>query len=97
MTAALFPFSRVDRRPVLIRPAVGIDDVADNQAAEFDAFPVEVISKITMGARRDLEREVPPESLAEFTHRVSRQRLVDLLQERRGACDLTVIDDRGAA
>lgn len=88
MTSALFPFSRIDRRPVLIRPAVGIDDVADDLAAEFDdALPVEVISKITMGARRDLEREVPPESLAEFTHRVSRQRLVDLLQHRRGKPD----------
>ena len=79
---------------MILRPAAGIDDVADGLAAEFvDTLPREVISRITLGARRDLEPEVPPEALAEFTHRVSRQRLLDLLHERRGV----LILDRGAA
>lgn len=78
-TAFLSPESIVEPRSIS-RPRSGIDHVADHLTAEFDgALPKEVIHRVTLSARRDLEREVPSEALAEFTHRVSRQRLVDLL------------------
>jgi hypothetical protein len=38
----------------------------------------EVIERVVLAARRDLEGQVPPEALAEFTHRAARQRLADL-------------------
>jgi len=61
------------------RAATGIDSVADHLDAEFHgALPFEVIGQVVMDARRDLGGEVPPEALAEFTHRLARQRLIDL-------------------
>ena len=46
--------------------------------AEFDGkLSAELVAGIVRGARKDLGRDVPPEALPEFTHRLARQRLVD--------------------
>ncbi len=63
--------------------ATGVDGVADYLLEEFlGAIPSGVVELVVLTARQDLEGEVPPESLAEFTHRVAHRRLVDLLDGR---------------
>ena len=57
----------------------GIDRVADELAIAFGGtLRREVIERVVLSARRDLDGEVPPAALAEFTHRAARQRLADL-------------------
>ena len=59
-------------------PDPAIDRVAPELMAEFDGkLSAEVVAYIVRGARKDLGRDVPPEALPEFTHRLARQRLVD--------------------
>jgi len=72
------PTTTLDRAPT------GIDRVADDLDAEFNgALPFEVICQVVITAQRDLGGEVPPEALAEFTHRLARQRLIDLPPKHR--------------
>ncbi len=55
-----------------------MDRVAPELMAEFDGkLSAELVTYIVRGARKDLGRDVPPEALPEFTHRLARQRLVD--------------------
>lgn len=59
-------------------PGPAIDRVAPQLIAEFDGkLSAELVAGIVRGARKDLGRDVPPEALPEFTHRLARQRLVD--------------------
>jgi hypothetical protein len=67
----------------LDRTAAGVDRVADFLLDEFSGeLPSGVVDLVVLTARRDLDNEVPPESLAEFTHRLARRRLLDLLEGR---------------
>ncbi len=67
----------------LDRAAAGVDRVADFLLGEFNGeLPSGVVELVVLTARRDLETEVPPESLAEFTHRLARRRLLDLIDGR---------------
>ena len=57
----------------------GIDRVAEDLAMAFGgSVRREVIERVVLSAWRDLDGEVPPAALAEFTHRAARQRLADL-------------------
>ena len=57
----------------------GIDKVAEDLATAFGgSVRREVIERVVLSARRDLDGEVPPAALAEFTHRAARQRLADM-------------------
>ena len=77
----LTPGAVIGRRPGAGRVS-GIDHVADDLAAVFDdALTPETIRQVAVQARRELEREVPPEALPEFTHRLAWRRLVDLREE----------------
>lgn len=70
------------RRRQITGAVSGIDHVPDDLAAAFDGtLPPETVRRVALHARRDLEREVPPEALAEFTHRLAWQRLTDLRQQ----------------
>ena len=67
----------------LDRTASGLDRVADHLVEQFDgAVPSGVVDLVVLTARRDLDGEVPTESLAEFTHRLAQRRLLDLLEGR---------------
>ena len=71
----------IARRRPIAGPVSGIDHVPDDLAVAFDgALPSETVRRVALQARRDLEGEVPPGALAEFTHRLAWQRLVDLRQ-----------------
>jgi len=64
---------------MLDRADSGVHQVAAHLVAEFDgAMPPDVVERVVLAARRDLDGEVPPEALAEFLHRLAWQRLVDL-------------------
>ena len=64
---------------MLDRADSGVHQVAAHLVAEFDgALRSEVVERVVLAARRDLDREVPPEALAQFLHRLAWQRLVDL-------------------
>ena len=59
-------------------PDPAIDRVAPQSMAEFDGeLSAALVAHIVRGARSDLGRDVPPEALPEFTHRLARQRLID--------------------
>ena len=59
-------------------PDPAIDRVAPELMAEFgERLSPDLVAYIVLGARNDLGRDVPPEALPEFTHRLARQRLVD--------------------
>jgi hypothetical protein len=61
------------------REDLGIDKVAEDLAVAFGgSVRRDVIERVVSAARRDLDGEVPPAALAEFTHRAARQRLADL-------------------
>jgi hypothetical protein len=64
--------------PVLDQVDPAIHRVAPQLIAEFDGvLSAELVDCIVRAAQRDLGRDVPPEALPEFTHRLARQRLVD--------------------
>jgi len=66
----------------------GIDKVAEDLAmAVGGSVRREVIERVVLSARRDLDGEVPPAALAEFTHRAARQRLADLRGHSSAAAD----------
>ena len=59
-------------------PDPAIDRVAPELMAEFGGrLSADLVAYIVLGARKDLGRDVPPEALPEFTHRLARQRLAD--------------------
>ena len=64
---------------MLGRSDIRVHQVAAHLVAEFDgAMRSEVVERVVLAARRDLDGEVPPEALPEFLHRLAWQRLVDL-------------------
>lgn len=59
--------------------AAGIEDLVAHLVVESPgAPPLGVIGQVVLTAQHDIAGEVPAEALAEFTHRLARQRLVDL-------------------
>jgi hypothetical protein len=57
----------------------GIDEVSRELVEMFgSAMDVDIIVRVALSARRDLEGEVAPAALAEFAHRLARQRRDDL-------------------